>query len=92
MVVLEAMAARVPVLAANVGGVPDLIEGGVTGSFCDPLDPASMRAAVEKALASPAASAQMAARAKRGAQERFHPLVIARRHLEIYGKVLNSEA
>src|SRR5262249_21215952 len=44
MVVLEAMAAGVPVLAANVGGVPDLIEPGQTGWLCDPKGEASMRA------------------------------------------------
>jgi hypothetical protein len=34
----------------------------------------------------------MARQAKRRAQERFHPLVIARRHLEIYREVLKREA
>ena len=92
MVVLEAMAARVPVVAANVGGVPELIEEGATGIFCDPLDPASIRAAVEKALADPSAAARMAERAKRAAHERFHPLVIARQHLEIYREVLKRKA
>ncbi len=38
MVVLEAMAAAgVPVLAANVGGVPELVTDGKTGIYCDPL-------------------------------------------------------
>jgi len=48
MTVLEAAAAGVPVMAANVGGVPDLVADGKTGLLCDPLDAASMGGAVEK--------------------------------------------
>jgi glycosyltransferase involved in cell wall biosynthesis len=88
MVVLEAMAAGVPVVAARVGGVPDLIEEGETGLFCDPHDAASMASEVEKILADPAAAAKMARQAKTRARERFHPRVVAQRHLEIYREVL----
>jgi glycosyltransferase involved in cell wall biosynthesis len=88
MTVLEAMAANVPVVAAKVGGVPDLIEDGKTGLFCDPQNAASMAGAVEKLLAQPEFSRALAAEAKTRAKERFHPLVVARRHLEIYREVL----
>jgi glycosyltransferase involved in cell wall biosynthesis len=88
MVVLEAMAASVPALAAKVGGIPDLIEEGVTGFFCDPTDAASMRAALQKALGNAEAARQMAIRANQRARERFHPRVIAERHREIYCQVL----
>jgi glycosyltransferase involved in cell wall biosynthesis len=90
MTVLEAMAAGVPVIAAKVGGVPDLIEEGQTGRFCDPLDAASMRDVIEKALADRAGSQAMAARAKAAARQRFHPEVVARRHVEIYREVLSK--
>jgi glycosyltransferase involved in cell wall biosynthesis len=89
MVVLEAMAAGVPVVASKVGGVPDLIEDGQTGLLCDPLDAASMRGAVEKMLNELGLGRRLAADANRRARERFHPTVIARRHLEIYRAVLN---
>jgi glycosyltransferase involved in cell wall biosynthesis len=89
MTVLEAMAAGVPVVAANVGGVPDLIEHGKTGMLCNPLDAASIRDAMGKLLGAPELARQLAAEAKKQALERFHPVVIARRHLEIYREVLN---
>jgi glycosyltransferase involved in cell wall biosynthesis len=92
MAVLEAMAAGVPVVAARVGGVPDLVEDGKTGFLCEPLDGHSMRRAIEKVLTAPAVAAQVARQAKERAKERFHPEVIARRHVEIYREVLMSPA
>jgi glycosyltransferase involved in cell wall biosynthesis len=88
MTVLEASAAGVPVVAANVGGVPDLVENGKTGLLCDPHDAASMGGAVEKILTQPELARVLAAEAGRQARERFHPAVIARRHLEIYREAL----
>lgn len=89
MVVLEAMAVGVPVVASNVGGVPDLIDDGKTGLFCDPQQPESFRVGVERLLADHDLARQIAAAAKTEALQRFHPLAIARRHLEIYREVLN---
>jgi len=91
MVVLEAMAAGVPVLAGKVGGLPDLIEDGRNGVFCDPLDAASMRAGVSRILENASLAGELAARAKEQAGERYHPRVIAQRHLEIYREVLSTD-
>jgi glycosyltransferase involved in cell wall biosynthesis len=88
MVVLEAMAAGVPVLAARVGGVPDLIEDGKTGLFHESLDADGMRAGVEKILGDRNIARSLATTAKERAREKYHPLVIARRHVEIYREVL----
>lgn len=90
MVVLEAMAAGVPVVTANVGGVPDLIEEGKTGVLCDSQNAASMSSAVEKILARPEFARSLAGEAKRQAHERFHPAVIARRHFKVYCEVLGK--
>jgi glycosyltransferase involved in cell wall biosynthesis len=47
---------------------------------------------VEKLLAQPELGRTLAAEARRSAMERFHPKVIARRHLEIYREVLGRKS
>ena len=84
MVVLEAMAAGVPVLASKIGGVPDLIESEKTGLFCDPDRPESFREGVARLLANRKFARQLAANAKSEALRRFHPQVVAQKHVDIY--------
>jgi len=88
MVVLEAMAAGVPVIAARVGGLPDLIEEGKNGLFFNPLDAHSMSGTLGKFLENNSAARALAGRAKQEATTRFRPEVIARRHVEIYREIL----
>jgi glycosyltransferase involved in cell wall biosynthesis len=90
MVVLEAMAAGVPVIAAKVGGLPDLIEEGKNGFFCDPLDARSMAEAVGRIFRNRSSAGDLAKRAKEEAMKRFLPEVIAKRHVEIYREVLGG--
>ncbi|HWV98681.1 MAG TPA: glycosyltransferase family 4 protein [Candidatus Acidoferrum sp.] len=89
MVVLESMAAGVPVAAARIGGIPDLIDHRVNGLLFNPRDPADIRAAVLELL-QPEASNRMAAEARKRALERYHPAKIARRHVEIYREVADA--
>lgn len=88
MVVLEAMAAGMPVLASNIGGVPDLIQPEKTGLFCDPQEPESFARGVGRFLDDAVLSGRLATAAKAEARTRFHPEIIARGHLEIYREVL----
>jgi glycosyltransferase involved in cell wall biosynthesis len=87
MVVLEAMAAGVPVVASRVGGVPDLIEHGETGLLLEPEDISSITKAVGRMLTDEAGRARMAAKARERAKQRFDPRAVAQRHLEIYREV-----
>jgi glycosyltransferase involved in cell wall biosynthesis len=92
MAVLEAMAGGVAVVAARVGGVPDLIEEEVTGLFCNPLDESNMAAAVTRLLGDPKLAQTLAEKAREKAWTTYHPSVIARQHLEIYRAVISERA
>lgn len=90
MVVLEAQAAGVPAIASNVGGVPDLIEDGVTGLLADPENPVTFYTAVEKLLINDGSLGEQLARAAyQKAFKQYHPRVIARKHLDIYRAALS---
>jgi glycosyltransferase involved in cell wall biosynthesis len=52
-VVMEAMAAGLPVIATRVGGTPELVEDGVTGQLVPPRDPAALAAAILSYLDQP---------------------------------------
>jgi len=92
MTVLEAMAAGVPVLAARVGGVPELVEHGVTGLLCEPTVEESLREGVERLLADSNERERLAQSARRRAEAVFRPAAIAGRHLEIYREVIRGRS
>jgi len=61
---LEAMAAGVPVVAAGVGGIPDLVQDRVTGRLTPPRDAAALASAMGEVLADRDAAAAYAAAAR----------------------------
>lgn len=64
MVLLEAMALGVVVVARAVGGIPEVIRNGVNGVLVDSSDPAALASACRQFLDSPARSKQVAEAAR----------------------------
>jgi len=53
LVLLEAMAAGCPVVAARSGGIPDIVEDGVNGYLFEPIDEMGAITATKQLLANP---------------------------------------
>ncbi len=83
---LEAGAQGVPAVATRVGGVPEVVEDGVTGLLVPPRDPAAMARAIERLAADPELRDQMG-RAARERVRRFS----AEKMIESYKALYNSE-
>ena len=50
LVILEAMALARPVVATDVGGIPEMVEDGVTGLLVPPRDPVALARAITRLL------------------------------------------
>jgi glycosyltransferase involved in cell wall biosynthesis len=71
-VVLEAYAAGVPVVAADIGALPDGVVEGVTGHLVPPEEPAAWAEALRR-LAAPGRSERLGAGAREAWAERYSP-------------------
>jgi len=71
-VLLEAMAAGCPVIASNVGGIPDVLVDGETGWLVPPGDAAALATTLQRALAD-APGRDRCGRAARRAAARWTP-------------------
>ena len=68
--IVEAMAAGLPVVASRVGGIPELVEEGVTGELFAPGDSEAMASHLVRILASPELRSRMSVAAREAAEER----------------------
>ncbi len=88
--VLESLALGRPVLGSDLGGLPDMVEDGVTGWIFRAGDSNALRATLEEWASSPAERLKRGRNAYTQARERFHPEVVLDETLAIYDQVLSK--
>jgi glycosyltransferase involved in cell wall biosynthesis len=86
--VLEYMEAAKPVVSTRVGGVPDLVEDGVTGLLVPPRDPEALATALADVLLDPDRAARMGEAGRARRQAEFTLGATARRIGELYEELL----
>jgi|WetSurMetagenome_2_1015567.scaffolds.fasta_scaffold122315_2 glycosyltransferase involved in cell wall biosynthesis len=87
---LEAMAARLPVVATRVGAVAEVIEDEVSGLLVEAGNPQVLIAAVESLLADPTKKQALAEGGFRRVQERFSAENMARQTEAVYREILHG--
>lgn len=87
---LEAMACEVPVVASRVGGLPELVQDGVTGYLHPPDDLDGMARSVVALLTDPILHRRLAEASRRAARERYCDSKIVPRYESCYRQVLEQ--
>src|SRR5690606_16599337 len=88
MVIQEAMAAGVPIVASNVCGIPYQVEDGTTGFLVAPGNAEDLAEKLERLLSSPALRAEFGRAAKQHADTYFRATAVAERTLNVYREMV----
>ena len=83
-VILEAMACGLPVVAANVGGTPDIIQNGINGLLVEPDSPDQIFDAVMKIINNRDMAKKLGAEARKTVENNFSMEQIADRYISLY--------
>lgn len=83
LVILEAMAAGLPVVSTREGAIPEEVEDGVTGLLCPKVDPVRLSEALARLLEDPSLRERMGAAGYQRYRERFTGACFEKRIISI---------
>jgi glycosyltransferase involved in cell wall biosynthesis len=86
--ILEALALEVPVVATNVGGIPEVIEDRVTGFLVPPASPQLLADRIAEAITAPEKAFELAQAGRKKVQEVFGVRQMVERYESLYEECL----
>lgn len=89
MIIIEAYAHGVPVIASMRGGIPEIVDEGRTGLLFDPDSPSSFLAAISQYAGDPRCAAKMGVLALEKAKE-FSRQCVVDRYLAVYERTRSA--
>jgi glycosyltransferase involved in cell wall biosynthesis len=90
LVALEAMASGTPVIASHVGGLPEVVQDGVTGFLVPPGDVPALHDRLDQLLRDPALAHRLGQNSRELVLERFTWAKVAERCLAAYESLPSS--
>jgi len=88
LVAVEGQMCATPVIAANSGGLGDIVRNGQTGVLVPPLDPSALAQAIDAMLENPDRAREIGAAGRVHALATFAPESAARRYAMLYRSTL----
>jgi glycosyltransferase involved in cell wall biosynthesis len=85
--VLEALSLKKPVVASDVGGIPEIIENGVTGYLVPPENPEALAEKITLLLQNPERAAVIGQAGRRRVEEDFSLPRMIREHQSLYEEI-----
>ena len=89
VVLIEAMQYGLPVVASNVGGIPDVVVDGETGILVPEKDPKALASAFQKLESDPAYESELLKGAEKRIEECFNWEKIAKKQIATYESLIN---
>jgi|SaaInl5LU_22_DNA_1037371.scaffolds.fasta_scaffold15144_1 glycosyltransferase involved in cell wall biosynthesis len=87
---IQASAASVPIVASNVGGIPEIVRDNENGLLVPPGDQEALTAAIDRLAGDKEFRNQLGARGKQIAEKEFSVEIMVKGNIEVYRKVLGK--
>lgn len=91
VVLIEAMELGLPVVASNVGGIPDVVVDGVSGILVPEKNPEALASAYKRLAAEPELQKQLLEGARKRIDECFNWSKIVERQIAVYEKIKSKK-
>ena len=88
LIYLEAMNYGKPVIGCRAGGIPEVVDDGVTGLLAEPEAPANLAEAILKMLQNPSLLREMGLAGRQRLLEKFTHVQMAQQFAEVYRQVI----